>query len=76
MKKYANLSGESDVAGYDIGPNFICVYFATGTFYIYTNEVTGSFEVETMERLAQQGRGLGTYLGRKPYKRHSKKGTW
>lgn len=76
MEKYLNLNGNSSVVGFDVGFDFIWVYFSNKTKYLYTDKITGKNEVETMERLAQQGRDLGTYLGRKPYKRHSKKGTW
>jgi hypothetical protein len=62
VKRYANLSGNSGVVAYDVGRDSITVEFATGHVYLYTNESAGPANVETMKRLALQGRGLSAFI--------------
>lgn len=64
MQTYSNLSGNSSVLAYQIGGDYIIVQFKTGqyTFYKYTYTSSGSSAVEILKNLAQQGRGLNSYI--------------
>lgn len=62
MKRYANLSGDSGVVAYEIGPDWIRVKFRDGTIYGYTYARPDASHVEAMKGLAVAGRGLSTYI--------------
>jgi hypothetical protein len=67
MKTYRNLSGDSGVAAYEIGDDFIAIRFKpSGDIYWYTNTSIGARHVAEMKRLAQRGQGLSTYISRHP----------
>ncbi|MBB2999782.1 hypothetical protein FHX57_002113 [Paraburkholderia tropica] len=66
MECYKNLSGNSGVAAYAIGDDFIWVQFSDGTRYQYTYDRPGIVHVETMKQLAIGGRGLNSYIQRTP----------
>lgn len=61
---YANRSGRSGVAKYQIGRGNITVQFSDGATYEYTNKVTGRHAVGRMKDLAQRGRGLNRYINK------------
>ncbi|WP_417736234.1 hypothetical protein [Rosistilla oblonga] len=63
MQQYKSLSGNSGVAEFAIGDDFIKVGFRTSkTAYRYTNRSAGTFHVTKMQRLAIIGKGLATYI--------------
>lgn len=62
MERYRNLSGNSGVAAYAIGPDRIEVRFRDGPTYTYTYARPGRELVERMKALARAGRGLSTYI--------------
>lgn len=64
MEPYKNLGGDSGVAAYQLGGDFIIVQFKSGqwTVYTYTYQSAGSSAVETMKSLARQGHGLNSYI--------------
>ena len=64
MERYLNLSGDSGVAGYEIGVDYILVQFHTDMFYRYSYARAGRHHVERMKVLAAAGRGLSTYISR------------
>ncbi|GAA0887505.1 hypothetical protein [Rhodanobacter soli] len=64
MKRYRNLDGNSGVAAYESGDGFIRIRFVNGETYEYTDEVTGRAHVVNMQKLAQAGLGLATYVSR------------
>ena len=64
MKPYKNLSGNSGVAAYEIGEDFIKVKFRDGDVYLYNYSVTGMDNVERMKKLAAEGKGLSTFISR------------
>jgi len=67
MLPYLNLSGESGIQGYDLGPDFIEVQFpGRDQPYRYTNSRVGRENVEHMKRLAVSGRGLSTFISQHP----------
>jgi hypothetical protein len=63
MNYYANRGGNSNVKGYEIGEDFITVYFKKSSkAYTYSYRSAGSTHVETMKSLAQSGQGLNSYI--------------
>ena len=62
MKRYGNLSGNSGVVAYEIGPDFIRVWFTDGDPYKYTIATAGAFHVAQMKKLAIAGQGLSGYI--------------
>lgn len=64
MKRYRNLHGDSGVDTYETGRDSIRVRFIDDGTYEYTAEVTGREHVRNMQRLAEAGRGLATYISR------------
>ena len=72
MERYANLGGNSGVIGYEIGDDFIRVYFFDGSIYLYTYASAGSYNIEEMKQLARRGQGLNAFINttvRKAYAR-------
>lgn len=64
MKIYSNFSGSSGVTAYQIADEEILVEFNRKKIYRYTYASAGKEAVEKMKLLAQQGRGLSTYISR------------
>lgn len=72
MERYRNLGGDSGVAAYEIGADFIRVQFSDGSIYLYTYTSAGSSNVEHMKQLAGNGQGLNAFINttvRKAYAR-------
>ncbi|MFD2825877.1 hypothetical protein ACFSYG_05295 [Leeuwenhoekiella polynyae] len=65
MKRYRNLGGDSNVSEFEIGADHIVVKFS-GTIrtYRYSYSRAGQNHVEAMKKLAQNGRGLNSYINR------------
>ncbi|QET69318.1 hypothetical protein FOB42_03290 [Bordetella bronchiseptica] len=66
MTPYRNLSGQSNVNSYEITEDSIHVVFKSGAQrnYLYTNDRPGKAIVDQMKTLAEQGRGLNSYIAR------------
>ena len=62
MERYKNLGGDSGVAFYEIGSDFIRVQFGDGSVYLYNYATPGRYHVEQMKTLAAAGRGLNAYI--------------
>jgi hypothetical protein len=62
MERYKNLSGNSGVVEYEIGPTFIKVRFSDGTIYRYTESSAGSRNIQRMKNLARKGLGLSSFI--------------
>lgn len=63
MNNYSNRGGNSNVLGYELGDDFITVYFKRSSKpYTYSHRSAGSQHVETMKELAQNGSGLNSYI--------------
>lgn len=75
MKRYGNHSGNSGVAFFDDGPNFIKVQFreSDDVVYVYDHVVPGAADVERMKALAAEGRGLSTYISQHVGDRYRRK---
>jgi uncharacterized glyoxalase superfamily protein PhnB len=64
MEKYKNLSENSGVESYEVGPGYIKVKFIDGHAYLYTDESAGQENVEEMKTLAAAGKGLSSFISR------------
>lgn len=64
MPLYKNLGRDSGVASYQIQSKSIAVTFSTEVTYVYTYTIPGKEHVETMKTLAQNGRGLNSYINK------------
>jgi len=73
MKRYRNLAGDSGVRAYDIGAGSITVRFDNGATYVYTEQSTGRDHVAEMQRLAETGRGLSSYISREVGDRYARR---
>jgi hypothetical protein len=62
MDRYQHLDGESGVAYYECGLDFIRVQFRNGATYVYDSTRPGIDHVEHMKELARAGKGLSTYI--------------
>jgi hypothetical protein len=72
MERYNNLSGDSGVVAYEVGPDFIRVQFSDGAVYLYNNASAGLHNIEHMKQLARNGQGLNSFINtavRKAYAR-------
>jgi hypothetical protein len=65
MQIYKNLNGNSGVAAFEIGDDFIVVMFKDGRYknYTYTYASASVRHVENMKLLALGGKGLNSYVG-------------
>ena len=63
--RYANKGGNSRIIAYEIGKNFVRVYFS-GSYkyntYTYTYKSASEEDIEEMKRLAVEGQGLLSYI--------------
>ena len=64
MTQYRNLSGDSGVVAYEISDGSIEVQFSDGSVYLYTNDSAGGANIEKMQRLAEDGEGLTSFINR------------
>jgi hypothetical protein len=62
MTLYQNLGGNSGVYAYEIGISRITVQFTDGSIYLYTSSSTSINNISQMQRLAQSGRGLNSFI--------------
>ncbi len=65
MQPYLNINGDSGVAGYEIGPDYIIVCFKnTYRLYRYSYRKVGKENVERMKILARNGDGLNSFINK------------
>lgn len=64
MERYSNSNGDSGVAGYSIGSDYIQVEFTTGSIYEYTYSSAGKTNIEMMIDLARSGSGLNGFINK------------
>jgi hypothetical protein len=63
MQVYKDINNDSGVRGYEIGADYITVWFdGTERSYTYSYASAGSSHVETMKNLAVAGDGLNAYI--------------
>ncbi|MBU1046166.1 hypothetical protein KKH36_00070 [Patescibacteria group bacterium] len=73
MNTYLNLSGVSNVLGYNYGPDYIVVGFRDGDSYKYTYKSAGEKNVEEMKLLADKGIGLNNFINDNVKKKYEMK---
>ena len=72
MERYKILGADSGVVGYEIGSNFIKVWFENSSkVYVYDYASAGSDNIEHMKTLAKKGFGLNAYISRNVKKLYS-----
>lgn len=64
MIPYANSGGDSGVAEYELGVDYIDVKFTTGAIYRYSVRSAGKANVEKLKKFALAGIGLNSYINR------------
>src|SRR5690606_19060992 len=64
MQPYRSTGGDSGVVAYACGPGWIDIRFRRGGTYRYDGRHPGALHVMQMQRLAEAGDGLNTYLNR------------
>ena len=64
MENYKNLGGNSSVVAYKTGAGEITVKFSDGWQYLYSTQSTSLANIQEMQRLATQGIGLNSFIGR------------
>jgi hypothetical protein len=62
MTPYKNLGGRSNVAGYDLTPGGIEVYFRDRYVYVFAEAIVGTDKIAKMRELALKGRGLNGFI--------------
>jgi hypothetical protein len=73
MERYRNVAGNSGIAAYEIGKDYIVVQFEDGGRYRYTYASSGRENVERMKGLAKAGQGLNTFLSTEVSKLYERK---
>ena len=64
MQRYRHAGADTGVTAFESGPDYIRVEFRGGRVYRYSYARAGRIHVEEMKRLAEEGRGLSTYISR------------
>lgn len=62
VERYAAVSGNTGVAGFEILGEAIILEFQDRRQYLYSHKKPGKKHVEEMKRLARSGKGLTTYV--------------
>lgn len=62
MTPYRTAAGDSGIAAYACGPRWIDIRFQRGGTYRYDDRHPGRLHVLEMQRLAEAGDGLNTYI--------------
>lgn len=73
MEPYKDRGGDSGVAAYESGPDFIRVQFESGSVYLYTNDSAGLSTIAWMKMLAAGGDGLSAFIARHVRTRYARR---
>ena len=73
MERYKNIDGDSGVTGFEIGNDYIKVWF-NNDWYRYTYASAGSQNIEQMKNLAKAGDGLNAFINKNVRKSYESKG--
>jgi hypothetical protein len=65
MENYGNAEHTSGVKAYEVGHHSIILEFTNGDKYLYTYQSAGKEVVDYMVQLAQEGKGLNSYVSRR-----------
>jgi hypothetical protein len=66
MHRYRNWSGTSGIRAYEVGLDFIRLWWDKGEPYEYSYATVGEVHVEEMKRRAKKGSHLNAYINRHP----------
>lgn len=73
MKKYKNLDGNSGIAAYETGSEFIRIKFVgSDETYTYSYKSAGKKAIEIMKSLSEKGIGLSTYISQNVHDKFEK----
>lgn len=64
MERYGNIGRGSGVSEYELGTDYIKVKFSDGSTYLYSYRKPGSYHVDQMKNIAQNGIGLNSYINK------------
>ena len=64
MTPYSNKGGNSGIAAYELGDDYIRVMFKSRSVYLYDHIRPGSNAVSKMQALAVSGQGLNSYINK------------
>jgi hypothetical protein len=64
MQRYKAAGGPSGITAFEIGSDSITIEFRHAGTYRYDGTKPGLLHVAKMQRLAQIGRGLNTYINK------------
>lgn len=65
MEIYSNLKKGSKVLGYEIGSDYISIWFEGRNYpKTFSSKKAGENHVETMKKMAREGHGLHRYIKR------------
>jgi hypothetical protein len=73
MQKYANWSGTSGIVGFEATSDSITVQFRDGWKYLYNISSSGSAHITAMQKLAESGSGLNSYISKYVKAQYAKK---
>jgi hypothetical protein len=76
MTPYKNLGGRSNIAGYDLTPCGIEVYFRDRYVYVFAEAIVGTDKIAKMRELALKGRGLNGFIFRNVRTSYIMKRAW
>lgn len=62
MKRYGNHHGNSAIAAYETGDDYIRLQFTNGRIYLYTHSSAGKDDIDEMKELAKEGEGLTRFI--------------
>ncbi|GHV83637.1 hypothetical protein AGMMS50212_09770 [Spirochaetia bacterium] len=64
MENYKNVGGGSGIMAYEYGVDYVRVKFSDGHIYLYTNSSAGCQNIAKMKKLANEGKGLNSFINR------------
>ncbi len=73
MEKYGNRGGDSGIAAFEIGDDYLDVEFSDGSVYRWDNESCGHAHLARMKSLASAGEGLNSYINKYVKKQYARK---
>jgi len=62
FRRYKNLGGKSTVARYELAKDAVTIEFKDHSVYRYTNQSADPANIGEMKKLAEAGKGLGTFI--------------
>ena len=71
MPRYGHAN--SGILSYECGPDWIDVRFKSGARYKYTAASAGTHNIEEMQRLAERGKGLSTFISQHAHNCYARK---